>query len=64
MTLKINFYCNEKYRNRIPEPVEASKSFPKWYSNLPLVSKTKYAIEKNDIHTLEITHQQISLTMD
>lgn len=54
MTLKINFYCNEKYRNRIPEPVEASKSFPKWYSNLPLVSKTKYAIEKNDIHTLEI----------
>lgn len=45
MSLKINFYCNEKYRDRVPEPVLSSKCFPKWFSELPLDNKKfKYAV--------------------
>lgn len=36
MGLRVNFYCKEKYKDRVPEPVESSKLFPKWFSNLPL----------------------------
>ena len=51
--LKVNFYCDEKYQNRVPEPIESSKSFPKWFSELPLVPK-KYTTNGNDIHSLKV----------
>lgn len=39
MSLKINFYCSEKYRDRVLEPIPASKCFPKWFSELSLNNK-------------------------
>ena len=61
MSLKVNFYCDEKYRNRVPEPIESSKYFPKWFSDLPLESKTKYSINENDIHSLKIDDSFINV---
>jgi len=53
MTLKINFYCNEKYKNRIPEPVAASKCFPDWFSRLPLDNKKlKYDVNPQNIYEI------------
>lgn len=44
MSLKINFYCNEKYKDVIPEPVAASKCFPKWFSDLHLTESVGYRV--------------------
>jgi len=53
MSLKINFFCEEKYRDRVPEPIPASKSFPKWFSELSFDnSKLKYRQDPNNIHNL------------
>lgn len=53
MSLKINFYCDEKYKNAIPEPIAASKIFPKWYSRLPLVTrKFKFKTHPDNIYKI------------
>ena len=51
MSLKINFYCDEKYKGLIPEPIPSYKHFPEWFSKLPLKEK-KYDIENDDIRQL------------
>lgn len=51
MSLKVDFYCDEKYYNCIPEPIEAAKSFPKWFSELPLPKGKKLKMN-NSIHDL------------
>lgn len=54
MTLKVNFYCNEKYKGAVPEPVESSKSFPKWFSDLSFPKKSKYAARNGNIYDLQL----------
>jgi hypothetical protein len=48
MSLKINFYCNEKYQNMLPEPIAASKCFPKWFSDLHLTKNKGYRVNPNN----------------
>lgn len=53
MSLKINFYCREKYNGMVPEPIPSNKKFPKWFSDLPLNSKKfKYEILDDNPRTL------------
>lgn len=53
MSLKVNFYCAEKYRDKVPEPVPASKCFPKWFSELAFNNpKLKYKLDPHNIHNL------------
>ena len=59
-SLKINFYCDEKYQNRVPEPIESSKSFPEWFSELPLVPK-KYATNGNDVYSLRVDESHMNV---
>ena len=60
MPLKINFYCDEKYLNRVPEPTKSSKYFPKWYSELPLIDKKfKYTVNPNNPG--ELGHPQLNV---
>jgi len=54
MSLKINFYCNQKYQDRVLEPIESSKSFPKWFSELPLQKKNKYTARNGNIYDIEL----------
>lgn len=61
MSLKVNFYCDEKYHNLIPEPIEASKSFPKWYSELKMPEITKYSTNNNNIFELVIDKKDANL---
>lgn len=53
MSLKIDFYCEEKFKNRVLEPIPASKYFPKWFSQLPLKNERfKYKTKKDNIYEL------------
>jgi hypothetical protein len=61
MSLKVNFYCNEKYYNRVPEPIEASKCFPKWFSELKYSEPNGYAILNNDIFNLDIERRDTNI---
>lgn len=54
MSLKINFYCDEIYQGCLPEPIEASKCFPEWFSSLPLENEKKYVFENDDIYHLKM----------
>jgi len=47
MSLKINFYCDEQYKDLVPEPICASKYFPKWFSELPFDSN-KFKLKFSD----------------
>ena len=51
-SLKVDFYCEEEYQNRVPEPIESSKSFPKWFTELPNLPK-HYTFDGN-IYNLKI----------
>ena len=51
-SLKVDFYCEEEYQNRVPEPIESSKSFPKWFTELPYLPK-HYTFDGN-IYNLKI----------
>ena len=53
MSLSIQFYCDEKYEGCVSEPIQASKYFPKWFSDLPLDnSKLKYKRHPEKIYEL------------
>lgn len=52
MSLKINFYCNEKYSGCVPEPIPASKKFPKWFSEMPLNKKRKLVVNEGNIYDI------------
>jgi len=53
MSLKINFYCDKKYKELVPEPIQSSKQFPKWFSDLPFDNrKFKLSIDPNDPYRL------------
>jgi hypothetical protein len=53
MGLKINFYCDEKYRNTVPEPVASAKCYPKWFSELPLNNR-KFKYQTNPENQYEL----------
>lgn len=38
----IEFHCEEKYYNVVPEPVPAYEEFPEWYENTPGVLEDEY----------------------
>lgn len=61
MSLKVNFYCDEKYKDRIYEPIESSKCFPNWFSNLPLRTKSRYSAVNNNPYELEIARNDLNL---
>jgi len=62
MSLKINFCCDEKYKGSIPEPIQASKYFPKWFSKLPLDNpKLKY--KQNPENSYELVERKNDLNV-
>lgn len=61
MSLKVDFYCDEKYKDRIYEPIESSKCFPNWFSNLPLKTKSRYSAVNNNPYELEIARNDLNL---
>ena len=61
MSLKVNFYCDEKYKGEVYEPIESSKLFPTWFNNLPFNPKKRYSIIDNNIHLLDIAKDSVNL---
>ena len=53
MTLDVNFYCDKKYKNLVPEPFPAAKKFPKWFSELSNQrGKFKYKCKEDNPYDL------------
>jgi hypothetical protein len=61
MSLKVDFYCDEKYHDLIPEPVEAAKSFPKWFSEMPFPETKNFAIDNDNIYSLTYDKRNTNL---
>lgn len=38
---KIEFYCDEKFENCLPEPYPSYKHIPKWFADLPTIKRSK-----------------------
>lgn len=53
MSLKINFYCQDQFKGRVPEPIPASKNFPKWFSDLPFFGNdVRYTTKEDNIYEI------------
>jgi hypothetical protein len=61
MSLKVNFYCDEKYKGEVYEPIESSKLFPSWFADLQYNPKKRYSIINNNPYFLDITKDSVNL---
>jgi len=47
MSLNINFFCDERYRELVPEPIPSYRCFPKWFSQLEGKQKCPFSLGEN-----------------